>query len=251
VAVLILLALLLPPDLGVLVADVERGVLAADAEMLESARGRLLDMRATGETGTPDRVSYTLAYVNWRLARLYRADGSGKGESKRLKKRRSELLKEAEAILKDGISRHPGDAEAHALLGTVHGASIGGMWSGMRLGPRAEKSLKRAGELEPENPRVALQMGLSAMFKPSTFGGGVDRARSELERATELFEAAPRDSPWPNWGAADAWAWLGLVHAKDNDIDSARAAYEKALLIAPDYRWVKDTLLPSVDSLTD
>src|SRR5262249_14383322 len=112
---------------------------------------------------------------------------------------------------------------------------------------KAGMALDRAQKSDPENPRVALQKGISAYFTPSAFGGGLDKAERELIRAQELFLKQKRPAEWPNWGELDVLAFRGQIRAKKGDRDGARAFYQQALAIAPDFGWVRQVLLPALD----
>jgi Tfp pilus assembly protein PilF len=51
-----------------------------------------------------------------------------------------------------------------------------------------------------------------------------------------MFEAARATaSTTPEWGAADAYAYLGRALYEARDVIAAREALERALLIAPEY----------------
>jgi len=93
---------------------------------------------------------------------------------------------------------------------------------------------------------VWLISGISAMFTPKTFGGGAERAERDLRKAIALFETDRPVAPAPSWGRADAWIWLGQALQKEEKIDDARAAYQKALEIQPGNQWVQRVLLPSL-----
>lgn len=162
------------------------------------------------------------------------------------KKEKKRLLKQAEKELNLVLETQPDDAEAYALRGTVIGDRIGGAFSGMFLGPKASKSLEKAFELAPENPRVALQRGVGFYFTPKTFGGGIDKAQRELERAQELYVEEPVEQPWPNWGRVDVFAWLGLVFAESGMKEKAKAMYEEGLRLEPDHAWIRLELLPGL-----
>lgn len=187
--------------------------------------------------GSPSRA-YTLAYVNSRLVPVL-PDGR-KGE-------RRKLLDEAAEALRQSLAVAPRDAEAHALLGAIHGAQIGlTPWRAMTLGPRIAEAFRRAEELAPENPRVALQKGISLLFVPKAFGGGAEAAERELRRAEALFAREGRGKEWPNWGRVDVLAWLGQARARQGDEKGARALYQRALALAPGHVWISGELLPAL-----
>ena len=222
----------MPADQADLVARIERAVLTADFGRLEEIRLQLGD--PTGGDA-PDRL-YTIAYVNWRLTQLVQP------------KQRKAYSQEAERALQILLQERPGDAEALALLGSAYGARITGFWSGIRLGKSASRALNQAAALAPDNPRIALQQGISSYFSPKTFGGGIDRAEAIVRHSLELFQRQSDDTPWPNWGHVDAYAWLGQVLAKKGDVAGARDAYQKGLALEPDHRWISEVLLPQLDS---
>jgi predicted TPR repeat methyltransferase len=60
------------------------------------------------------------------------------------------------------------------------------------------------------------------------------------------FAAAP-PTDGPHWGHTEALTWLGFARQKTGDLAAARAAWQQALAIEPNYAWVKFALLPSLD----
>jgi tetratricopeptide (TPR) repeat protein len=140
--------------------------------------------------------------------------------------------------------------ETFALRAAVYGQMIGASPNpirAMRLGPKSDHEMALGVARGPSNPRVFLLRGVGAIFKPSMFGGGLDKAERDLKSALELFAADKPAPPAPSWGYAEAWAWLGQVYAKQNRLDDAHAAYDQALAIQPDYDWVTAVLLPELD----
>ena len=79
------------------------------------------------------------------------------------------------------------------------------------------------------------------------FGGGVDRAERWFRSAVGFFEAQPADPAWPDWGRADAYAWLGRTLETLGNTAGARVQYRKALDVEPEFAWVRDVLLPDLD----
>jgi tetratricopeptide (TPR) repeat protein len=160
------------------------------------------------------------------------------------------VLEEADAVLEasGAVLKWP---ETHALRAAVLGQliGIGGMLSGMRLGPRADNLFDEAMQAGPANPRVFMLRGIGSIYKPKMFGGGSDKAERDLRQALELFAKDHPVAPAPSWGHAEAWAWLGQVLAGEKRIDEARKAYQEALAIDPGYGWVSRVLLPALDTI--
>jgi Flp pilus assembly protein TadD len=178
---------------------------------------------------------------------LYRRSNlmSERGRDEELKP----VLEEAERAFEES-AKHLAWPETFALRASVLGQMISvnpGPITAMRLGPRADAAMERAVELGPNNPRVYLLRGVGNIFKPALFGGGTDKAERDIRKAIELYATDKAQPPAPTWGRAEAWAWLGQVHVKQERFDDARAAYMKALEIEPDNGWVKDVLLPALD----
>jgi tetratricopeptide (TPR) repeat protein len=235
--VLLSLSTAVPLDLDAAVAELERANVQGDVSTLERIRSALRAALSSPE-GEDERLRYTLAYADWRLSSLV----------ERRSHAYESFLEEAEDTLEALLKTSPDNAEAQALFGTVNGNLITGMWSGMRRGPRAAKAYERASALAPENPRVALQKGVSHLFRPKMAGGSVEQAEKDLCRALELFEKEDPRLRWPNWGHAEIYGWLGYTLVRKDELAEARELYEKALELEPDYRWVRETLLEELAS---
>ena len=136
--------------------------------------------------------------------------------------------------------------ETHALLAAVLGRMIGQNPSlGAVLGPQTQQELQAARTAGPSNPRVWLLQGISSIYTPPQYGGGLSVAESQLRQAIALFATDHPTPPFPSWGRAEAYAWLGQVMQKEDRNAEAAAAYNQALTLEPKYTWVKTVLLPS------
>ncbi|MBK8250179.1 MAG: tetratricopeptide repeat protein [Gemmatimonadetes bacterium] len=160
------------------------------------------------------------------------------------------VLEEAAALLTRSAAVLPWP-ETPAVHASVLGQQIalGGMMAGMRYGGKADDLFADAVRLGPDNPRVLLLRGISALYKPKMFGGGSDKALADFTRAVALFEKQAPAAGAPRWGAVEAWAWLGQAHAAEKQVDAARAAYTRALALDPNYGWVKYQLLPALEKV--
>jgi tetratricopeptide (TPR) repeat protein len=109
-------------------------------------------------------------------------------------------------------------------------------FGGGRIGSWIDEAVK----LEPRNPRVRLVEAL-VMFERA--GKDADRkaaAVKSLRTVTEMFEQARAQvSTTPEWGAAEAYAFLGRALIDQRDAVGAREALERALLFAPDYAFAR------------
>ena len=184
----------------------------------------------------------------YRSLALYRMGSQYTGMKRNSDAKRA--LEEADHLLEQATAKSP-TADALALRSSIIGQMIGlsgNPLSGMTMGPKSSRMLDHAKELEPNNPRVWLMSGMSAMFTPKAFGGGTDKAEQHLRKALTLFETDQPVPPAPSWGRADAYIWLGQALHKNGKYDDARAAYQKALELQPKNGWVVYVLLPALDS---
>ena len=151
--------------------------------------------------------------------------------------------------LKEVVRLDPESAEAWALLNSVYGRQISlSPMKGMLLGRRSQRALDKAQELAPDNPRVVLTAAMSDFNTPGMWGGDKERAMEGFRRAAALFAVEePADPLHPVWGHREVYAWIGLAHLDRDERDEAKAAFEKALEIDPDFGWVRYVLLPGVE----
>ena len=109
-------------------------------------------------------------------------------------------------------------------------------FGGGRIGSRIDEAVK----LEPKNPRVRLVEALAAFERAGKDATEKAAAVTKLRAVTQMFETArAAASTTPEWGAAEAYAFLGRALYDQRDAVGAREALERALLIAPDYAFAR------------
>jgi hypothetical protein len=130
-------------------------------------------------------------------------------------------------------------AEAYALATacTLAGREMSTIpFTGGRIGSRIDEAVK----LEPKNPRVRLVEALAAYERAGKDAAQKAAAVQKLKAVTVMFEAArAAASTTPEWGAAEAYAFLGRALIAAQDVVGAREALERALLIAPEYAFAR------------
>jgi tetratricopeptide (TPR) repeat protein len=220
-----------------------RRLVAAGATRAErSTLRRAIELLDALLRDAPDSVwgHYFAAYARYRLAALELGN----------KQQAAGLLTAACDHLSAATRLDPENAEALALLSSCYGLRIRfAPYKSLWLGERKSQAMAGALRLAPENPRVVLLRALQLFTEPAFVGGDREEARAGFRRAVELFRAAEAPAPpAPDWGHPQALAFLGLACLKSGDRVDARAAFEDALALAPDYHWVKHVLLPHLEA---
>jgi tetratricopeptide (TPR) repeat protein len=214
---------------------------ATDAGSVDSLKqARALAERATNGDENRALAHYYIGLADFRMINQIPEDDE---------ERREQVIEDAIGHLKRTTDIDPEMADAWALLSGCYGRMMEmNPMQGMSLGPKANDAMKKAKEFGPDNPRVWIIDGTSDFYTPSMFGGDKERALEKFEKAARLAEQESIDDPlMPGWGHAEAYAWIGIAHMDAERYDQARAAFEKALDLNPDYGWVKEVLLPKAN----
>jgi len=216
---------------------IERAALRTDAAALAEAV-KPLD-GALAQTPNDPALLYTRAYGYYASSMLYRRPSNPAALQK--------CFESAVALL-ERVKGDPWEAEAAGLRGSILGQLIGlkGGLAGMTLGPESGRLMAHAAKAAPDSPRVIMFRGVSLFNTPAMWGGDPAEGTRLLQQAVDRFAASDLPANGPHWGQADALTWLGLAKQKAGDFAAARAAWERALALEPDYGWVKFALLPSL-----
>jgi hypothetical protein len=219
-----------------------------DARTLNSLLAGLKPKVVEGEEATaePDAVTraYFRALAHYRLAQVLNTSKKSAahdaiddcGEEA---ERSVEALPKVLAGLDESPEARHQRAEAYALATacTLAGREMSSIpFTGGRIGSRIEEAVK----LEPKNPRVRLVEALAAYDRAGKDVAQKTAAVQKLKGVTVMFEAARAGAATtPEWGAAEAYAFLGRALIGEKDVVGAREALERALLIAPDYSFAR------------
>jgi tetratricopeptide (TPR) repeat protein len=116
------------------------------------------------------------------------------------------LLDKAQELIDRSLEIYPEESELFVLQGLIYQGriQIHPKDRGKIFALKANESLKRAKELNPDNPRAYYLLGLNALHAPKSVGGGADAACSYFNKAADKFEKyiAPHVLS-PTWGAED------------------------------------------------
>jgi len=101
------------------------------------------------------------------------------------------------------------------------------------------RAREKASALAPGNPRVQLLAAIEATKQADNAQEHAVASR-DLVTVTTLFDTLPPpEDGMPDWGYAEAFAWLGQSYLLLGDRVGARNALERALVLAPDFVWAR------------
>lgn len=193
------------------------------------------DIAALQQFSQQMQDDYQFAYAQYRLA----VTASVRADESVLKPALSAAAERLEQL----IASEPAPtlkAEALALLALTRGMQAGYYpIKGMFYGQRSGKALDAATALQPNNPRVTLAAAILAYQTPSLFGGDKKAALAHANAAISAFSAPCQAICW---GEAEAYVWRGLAKKEAGDLAGAKADWQQALQLAPEYGWAKQLL---------
>lgn len=82
----------------------------------------------------------------------------------------------------------------------------------MTYGAEAAEALKKAKQLDPDNPRIYLLEGQDMFYTPEQYGGSKTKAKQLLEEALKKYEThQPASSIHPSWGKPNVQFFLSQL----------------------------------------
>jgi tetratricopeptide (TPR) repeat protein len=147
-----------------------------------------------------------------------------------------EAMQHAIEAFETALTMTPGDAECHALLGTLYGMKIqGGLLRAIRYGPRVQNHQKEALRNGRSNPRVRYLLG-TGLFHTAKDEPGYRQALEELIAAEKLFitESEKAPAPFaPRWGLSSCRTFIGRTLVILGEKERAAEYFRKALAEHP------------------
>jgi tetratricopeptide (TPR) repeat protein len=171
--------------------------------------------------------SYYAAFANYRLAMLWSARENGRAREaiQRCVENLNRALK-ARKDFPEALALHAACLEAKADQKP---------WTAPLSASKRSSHIERALKLAPKNPRVLLLDAIETR--------DASQAVTQLKKAVNAFEAERQDiGRAPGWGAAEAYLQLGQTYLHLGAVLEAREAFERALVIAPEFAQARRAL---------
>lgn len=131
------------------------------------------------------------------------------------------------------LETNPNNAKAHRILGELCAQVIPAnpLLGGLKYGQCARDEVNKAIQLDGNSALAYLSRGVGNYYLPSSFGGGIEPALKDLDKAISLDPTL-----------SDAYLWKGIALRKVNRNAEAHQAIAKAVQLSPDWIWAKEQL---------
>ncbi len=155
------------------------------------------------------------------------------------------MLDRAFLYLNSYRNRHPKDAEAIS----IHSSFLGYRMAihpikAVTLGVKCQQLIQQAVRLAPNNPWVLLDQANALLYTPKLFGGDPNLALRTYLKAIALLEKRGNNSC--SWNYLNAYINLAYCQINIKQYTAAQQTYNKILTIAPNFKWIKQELMPKL-----
>ncbi len=146
----------------------------------------------------------------------------------------------------DILTATPGyESSAYALQAALYAFRISmAPWRALFWGQRSMNLIDKAIETDPNNPSAWIEHGNAMFYAPSALGGSKEEAVKSYSRAIRLMEEEMLDIH--RWLYLNTLVGLAKSYRETDNRPMALITYRKALEFEPDFKWVKDDLLPEL-----
>lgn len=153
------------------------------------------------------------------------------------------MLDRAFSYLSSYRNRHPKDAEAIAINSSFLGYRMAlHPLKAITLGAKCQQLMQHAVNLAPTNPWVLLDKANALHYTPILFGGNPKRALQLYIQSIALLERQGNNGC--SWNYLNAYINMAYCQIKLKQYAAAQQTYNRLLTIAPNFKWVKQELVP-------
>lgn len=152
------------------------------------------------------------------------------------------------SLLIDDIIKHwPKNATAYAYKGSFIGFKIAlSKFKALTQGGECVTNLDKALKIEPQNIQANIDKGNMLFHTPRLFGGDKKLALKYFIHGVNIIEKNKLTDN--NWVYLYALSLTARTYEYLNQFDNAKITYDKILRIEPNYKWVKNVLLPALNT---
>lgn len=116
------------------------------------------------------------------------------------------------------------------------------------LGPKSSSLIDQALAISPNNAFAIIEKANARHYAPSVVGGNPVEAIELYDKALKLLRDANGGEHPKTWWYINAYTQMGIAAQKSGNRTLAKKIYQNILSFEPNYKWVKEELLPKVKS---
>ncbi len=137
-------------------------------------------------------------------------------------------------------------SDIHAYKSAFYGYKIGlSPIKAPIFGPKSVKQAELAIEADSTNPMGYIQQGNAQFYMPPIFGGSKTEAIKKFGKALQLMKQNG-ESVENDWNYLSLLVLIAQSYEEMEKWEQAEKYYMQALAAEPDFKWVKDELLPGL-----
>jgi len=134
----------------------------------------------------------------------------------------------------------------HAYKSAFYGFKIGlSPIKATFLGPKSMKQAELAIEADPYEPMGYIQQGNAQFYMPPVFGGSKTEAIEKFKLAMDLMTKEGQ-SIKNDWNYLSLLVLIAQSYEEMEKWEQAKKYYNQALAVEPEFKWVKNELLPGL-----
>ncbi len=218
----------------------------ADSAGLVQVRQRLAGSLENESIANNDslaaRAHYLIAFAHWQMAFVTFNNAEGT----------KAMIADALAQLKYATTKKENLIDAYAVARRCQ------YWrftldpgTGKTVWPESQAALQKARSLAPEHPLVTLEEAIDLFYKPPQLGGDQQQGLARFQLAVERCAQWQQPDPaYKKWWQATACMFLGQAYLGMEKAEEAEGAFRAALVLQPNFEYVKSAMLPMTQLLT-
>lgn len=155
------------------------------------------------------------------------------------------MIPKGEKLISQVLAVSPKNSTAYAFKGSFIGFRISmSKLKAITLGSESSANLKKGYEIDPQNIQVIVDKANALYHTPKLFGGDKNEALKLFQKSLKLIENSKNTTN--NWFYLNVLTLTARAYESLNQNQQALQLYEKILLFEPDYKRVKNELLPAL-----
>ncbi|MFP4555825.1 MAG: tetratricopeptide repeat protein [Bacteroidales bacterium] len=158
-----------------------------------------------------------------------------------------DYLKKAEDNTDKLLQKKTDNADAIAIKAALLAYNIAlAPYKAPFLGPKSMNLIDEALAIDNNSVQALLEKGNATHYAPSMFGGDPIQAIKYYSKALSQMEMASNEQQPKTWLYINTLTQIAMAQEKANLTQDALGTYNRILSIAPEFKWVKDELLPDL-----